>query len=123
MSDNTSDTISPYNDDTIIVRPEIFRANSVTGDDETVVLTGRSDGVAFLSLDRSTKTATAIAAGVSVALTEVGVTGTYTATMEGSEKATALDTLPNGAKLYRHVQFGSDYRRAIPVTLKKDRDA
>jgi thiamine biosynthesis protein ThiC len=120
MADNLDDELYPHNDDTIIARPTIFRANASTGLDETVPLTGRADGVAFLSTVEDIHTATAIA-GLSVSLTEIGATAVYQGVMEGSAKATALAATPDNTTLYRHIQFGSDYRRVIAVLFRKSR--
>lgn len=122
MTDTLDPFVYPNNDDTIIVRPSVFRANATTGLDETVTLTGRTDGVAFLSLSSDPQTATAIA-GCTVALSEIASTGTYTAVMEGLAKATAFASLADGRTLWRHVQFGDDYRTATAVTLKKRRES
>lgn len=121
MADSLDPYVYPNNDDTIIVRPEVFRANATTGLDESVALTGRTDGVAFLSLSSDPQSAVALS-GCSVALTEVASTGTYQATMEGTAKASACASLPDGRILWRHVQFSDDYRRANAVTLKKRRE-
>lgn len=120
MTETVDSYVYPNNDDTIIVRPTVFRANPTTGIDETVALTGRTDGVAFLSLSSDPQSATAIT-GCSVALSEVAATGTYTAVMEGLAKATAFASLPDGRVLWQHIQFGADYRSAIDVRLSKRR--
>jgi hypothetical protein len=120
MADLLDVEITSHNTDTIIVRPSIFRANTTTGLGETVPLTGRTDGVAFLSLTEDTGTAIAIAT-LSVALVEVEATGSYAATIQGSTKATALANTPQGTVLYRHFQFGSDYRRSVPVIWQRSR--
>lgn len=120
MADELDDELYAHNDDTVIVRPTIFRANATTGVDETVPLTGRTDGVCFLSLTDDISTATAIST-LSVTLTEVGSTGVYTGVMEGSNKATALAATLDQAILYRHFQFGSDYRRVVSVIFRKKR--
>lgn len=121
MADNLDGEIYPHNDDTVIARPTTFRANPTTGVDETVPLTGRTDGVAFLSVSDDISTATAIAGGVSILLAEVGSTATYAGVMEGSNKATALAATLNAAVLFRHVQFGSDYRRVVSVIFRRKR--
>jgi hypothetical protein len=121
MADNLDDELYPHNDDTIIARPTIFRANATTGLDETVPLTGRTDGVAFLSTVEDIDTATPIHASLSIALAEVVSTATYTGVMEGSNKATHLAATADNATLYRHVQFGSDYRRVTSVIFRKSR--
>lgn len=114
MADNLSDELYPHNDDTVLARPTVFRAHPTTGVDETVALTGRTDGIAFLSLTENIATATAIAAGVSITLTEIGVTATYAGVMEGNNKASSISST-DGTTLFRHVQFGSDYRRVTSV--------
>jgi hypothetical protein len=120
MADNLDDEIYPHNDDTVIVRPTIFRANASTGLDETVPLTGRVDGVAFLSTTEDINTATALS-GCTVALTEIGSTGVYQGVIEGSAKATALAATTDSTPLYRHIQFGSDYRRVASVIFRTSR--
>jgi hypothetical protein len=117
MSDNVDNKIYPFNDDTIIARPEVFRANPTTGVDETIPLTGRTDGIAFVSLTEPVGTAVAIA-GTQVALVEIGTTATYTGILEGSSKATAFANLEDRTRLFRHVQFGSDFRRSLAVTYR-----
>lgn len=121
MADNVDKFVYPSNDDTVLIRPTVFRAHPTTGDDEAVTLTGRTDGIAFLSVSADVDTATPVTAGVSITLTEIGVTGTYAGVMEGANKATAFAATPDNTKLYRHVQFAQDFRRALPVTLKKVR--
>lgn len=120
MPDNLDDELYPHNDDTIIARPTIFRANSSTGLDETVALTGRVDGVAFIATTEDISTATALS-GCSVTLTEIGATGVYQGVMEGNAKASALSATADNTTLYRHVQFGSDYRRVASVIFRKSR--
>ncbi len=120
MADNLDDEVYPHNDDTVIARPTIFRANSSTGVDETVPLTGRTDGVAFLSTTEDIDSSTALS-GCTVNLVEVGSTGVYQGVIEGSAKATALAATADNTTLYRHVQFGSDYRRVASVLYRKSR--
>lgn len=121
MADNLDDEIYPHNDDTVIARPTVFRANATTGIDETVPLTGRTDGIAFLSTVEDIDTATPIHAALSIALTEIGATAAYSGVMEGSAKATHLAATHDNTVLYRHVQFGSDYRRVVSVIYRKKR--
>ena len=121
MADNLDDELYPHNDDTIIVRPTIFRANAATGMDETVPLTGRTDGIAFLSTVEDIDTATPIHSTLQVALVEIGSTAAYQGVMEGSAKATQLAALADNTVLYRHFQFGSDYRRVKSVIFRKKR--
>jgi hypothetical protein len=120
MADNLDDELFPHNDDTIVVRPVVFRANPSTGVEETIPLTGRTDGVAFLSTTEDISTATALS-GCSISLVEIGSTGVYTGVMEGSNKATALTATPDNTIVYRHFQFGSDYRRVVSVIFRKRR--
>jgi hypothetical protein len=117
MSDNIDRNIYPHNDDTIIVRPVVFQANHPSGHDETVPLSGRTDGIAFLSLTEPVGTAVPIT-GTQVSLVEIHNTATYTGILEGINKATALANIEDRTRLFRHVQFGSDFRRAIAVTYR-----
>ena len=120
MADNLDDEIYPHNDDTIIARPTIFRANATTGVDETVPLTGRTDGIAFLATTEDIHTATALS-GCTVTLTEIAATSVYSGVLEGSAKQTALSATPDNTTLFRHIQFGSDYRRVASVIYRKSR--
>lgn len=122
MADNLDDQIFAHNDDTVACRPTVFRQNSTTGADETVTLSGRADGVAFLSRSSDIDTATPIHASLQVALAEIGTTGVYSGVIEGANKATQLAALPDGCVLWRHFQFGSDFRRAVSAVFRKTRD-
>ncbi|MFN8996779.1 MAG: hypothetical protein ACK5X3_24380 [Pseudomonadota bacterium] len=121
MADDLDDEIYPHNDDTVIAEPRVFRPNPTTGVKETVTLTGRTDGVAFLSTSENIDTATPIHSSLNVPLTEIGSTGVYAGVMEGSAKATHLAATADGTVLYRHWQFGSDARRVVSVIFRRNR--
>lgn len=121
MADDLDDEIYAHNDDTVGCEPTVLRFNATTGVKETVPLTGRTDGIAFLSTTEDIDTATPIAPGVSIPLPEIGSTATYVGVMEGSAKATALAATPDNTVLYRHYQFGSDYRVVKSVIFRKRR--
>lgn len=124
MANELDDEIYPQNDDLVVCRPMLTRVNATTGVTETLALTGRTDGVAFLSTGNKTDgTATAIHASLSKVLTETLSTGTYSAVIEGSDKTAQLAASLEGATLYRHFAFGSDYHEAKAVTLRKQRAA
>lgn len=124
MANDLDDELYPENDDLIVVRPTLTRVNTTTGVTETITLTGRTDGLAFLSTSAKTDgTATAIHASLSKTLTETLTTGTYSAVIEGSDKTTQLAASLEGATLYRHFAFGSDYHESKAVTLRKQRAA
>lgn len=124
MANELDDEIYPQNDDLLICRPSRTQVNATTGATETVVLTGRTDGVAFLSTANKTDgTATALHASLSKTLVETAATGTYSAVIEGSDKTAQLAALVDGAKLFRHFAFGADYHEAKAVTLRKQRAA
>jgi hypothetical protein len=77
MADDLDDEIYPHNDDTVIAEPRVFRANPTTGAKETVTLTGRTDGLAFLSTSENIDTATPIHSSLNVPLTEIGSTNPF----------------------------------------------
>lgn len=124
MANALDDEIYPDNDDILICRPSLTRVNATTGATETVVLTGRIDGVAFLSTGNKTDgTATALHASLSKTLVETLATGTYSAVIEGSDKTAQLAAQVEGVTLYRHFAFGSDYHESKAVILRKQRVA
>jgi len=124
MANDLDTEIFLENDDFVHCVPTRTQANAVTGDIETVSLTGRTDGLAFLSLSALCDgTATAIHASLSKTLTEIGATGKYSAVIEGSDKTAQLAAQIEGATLYRHFSFGSDYHESKAVTLRKQRAA
>jgi hypothetical protein len=121
MADDLDDEIYPHNDDTVGCQPVVVRFNPTTGVKETIALTGRTDGIAFLSTTDDIDTAVPIHASLSIPLTEIGATATYAGVMEGSAKATHLAATADGATLWRHFQFGSDYRTRRAVTFRRSR--
>jgi hypothetical protein len=121
MADDLDDEIYPHNDDTVGCEPTVYRFNPTTGVKETLPLTGRIDGIAFLSTVEDIDTATPIHASLSIALTEIGATAAYAGVMEGSAKATHLAATADSTVLYRHYQFGSDYRVVKSVIFRKKR--
>lgn len=121
MADDLDDEIYPHNDDTVGCQPTVVRFNPTTGVKETISLTGRTDGIAFLSTSDDIDGATPIHPSLSIPLAEIGATATYAGVMEGSAKATHLTATADGATLWRHYQFGSDYRTRSSVTYRRNR--
>lgn len=112
------------NDDLLHCIPTVTQPNVSTGEIETVALTGRVDGRAFLSLSGLCDgTATAIHALLSKTLTEIGATGRYSAVIEGADKTTHLGASAEATVLYRHFAFGADYHESSSVILRKTRAA
>ena len=121
MADQLDDELYPHNDVTVVAEPTVFRRNPTTAVAETIVLTGRTDGVAFLSTVQDISTATPIHASLSVPLVEIGSTGVYTGVLEGANLAAQLGATAEGTVLYRHWQFGSDARRVNSVIWRRVR--
>lgn len=121
MADDLDDEIYPHNDDTVGCQPVVDRFNPTTGVREEVPLTGRTDGIVFLSTTDDVDTAVPIHASLSFALTEIGSTATYVGVVEGIAKAAQLAATADGTVLHRHYQFGSDYRRVKSVIWRKKR--
>lgn len=123
MANKIDEEIYPDNDDLVHVAPTYNRANPSTGVyEENVSLTGRADGVAFLSLtDYTDPTATAIDPSLSVALVEIAATGYYAGVMTGANKTTALTALADGDPIHKHFKFGQTYHTSVPCTWRKTR--
>jgi hypothetical protein len=125
MSDNSLDCeIYPENDDLVGCKPTITRFNAVTGVLETVALSERTDGKAFLSTSELTDgTAEPLSEELNIDLEEIEETAQYAGVMEGAHKTTAFADFADGKVLYRHFHFGSDYHEVKKVTLRKKRRA
>jgi len=117
MSDTIERVVYPYNDELIVLSPTISQRNPATGITERVPVTGRNDVTVFLSTTQDMGTATPLG-GLTVTLTEQGTTGTYTGTMDGQAKATALAAVADGTTLYRHIRVGTDARRVVPCVYR-----
>lgn len=116
MADDMDPYIYSDNDDLIVVTPTI-RTVDADGLVVEAALTGRTDGLAWISTSKETDgTANVLHVDLSVSLVEVVNGGTYSVVMEGSVKTTHLAALANKTKLYRHIQFSEDYHTSTLVT-------
>lgn len=122
MANDLDDEIYPNNDDLIVCRPVVKAVAGGTGLVTDTALTGRVDGIAFLSTSADALTATAIHASLSKTLTE-SPAGVYAAVLEGADKATHLAATPDNTTLYRHFTFGQDYHEVKSVIYRKTRTA
>lgn len=124
MANSLPTEIYLENDDFVHVAAQVTRANSTTGEVETVDLSGRTDGLVFLSNTSPTDgTASAIHASLSKTLTETVATSRYSAVLEGSDKTTQLAAKADGDIIYGHISFGSDYHESFPIIVRKARVA
>lgn len=123
MANELDDEMYLENDDLLVCRPYKRQVNGVTGEVETIVYTGATV-VAFLALSGATDgSATPIHASLNITLTEVGSTGVYAGTLQGSDKTTHLATLSDGDIVFRHFKSGSDYHESKSVIIRKQRVA
>jgi hypothetical protein len=99
-----SDLLYPQ-DLTIRVKFQQQVVHPTTGAWVTEPVTGRTDGLVWLSLTRD---GAAIHANLSLALTAVGSTPYYTATFDGPTMGTRLAAYPSGTPIWEVVQFGND---------------
>lgn len=104
-----------YLDNTHLVRITLFARNATSG--ANVAETGRTDGFAWLS---ATKNGDALDPSLSVALTEVGTDGVYTAEIGGATITAALAGYEAGF-VFEVVQFGTDERSSRRLAFLADR--
>lgn len=120
MADNVDGEIFLENDDFVHCGTRVWRSNPTTGLPETIDLSGRTDGIVFLStLPYTDTTATAIHASLSKTLVETLATSQYSTVIEGADKTTHLAAFAEGTKLHRHWKFGSDFHVSKEVILRK----
>ena len=110
------------NDDLVVCTPTRSQVNTTSGAIESVSLTGRVDGLAFLSeTEACDGTSVPIHATLSKTLVETLTTGVYSAVIEGADKTTHLASLPDGARRWRHFVFGADYHVSDAVAVRRRR--
>lgn len=121
MANDIAGALYLDNDDLIVATLTVDTVNGSTGAVETAALTGAT--VTFYVATTAPYDASTIHASLQLTLTEVGSTGIYYGTLQGSDKTTQLAATADLTTLYLHWKVGQDYHESAPVTLTKTRAA
>ena len=92
--------------------------SATTGAWQTAAVSGRTDGLVWLSLTRD---GPKISDALELPLVAVGTTTYYQATFDGPTLAIELADVRGGTKLYEVVQFGTDAPQVKPWVWRPTR--